>query len=132
MTSYDTLYDFFISVTKVSDLDLPSTDEGKYDLIKVAVLSYNNRFRTDITLDDTEEELSIDLTNDQLIITSLYMRLTSLRNIYSYKMAFYAPQTKELGLKFINGQLNAAKENIKEGKDAIDEAVFYADESSPN
>ena len=128
-TKYNDLYQYFISNTKVSDLDLPSTDEGKYDLIKNGVSLYNNRFRTDISLDNNAEEISIDLDNDQFIIISYYMRLVILKNSLSYKNSIFSTFSKEIGVKFINSQVNSLESDIQECNESIDLIVFHSDDN---
>ena len=128
MTTYDEIYTYFITNTKVDDLDLPQTDIGKYNLIKTGLLSYNNKFRTDITADDLVEEVSIILDEDQLMIIGQYMRITTLRNTLSYKNSIFTTFTKEMGVKFINGQVSSLNLEIKECERQIDLIIFNADD----
>lgn len=128
MTTYDEIYDYFITNTKVDDLELPQTEQGKYNLIKNGVLLYNNKFRTNITTDDLAEEISITLNGDQLMIIGQYMRVTILRNVLSYKNSIFTTFTKEIGVKFINSQVGSLNKEIEECGLLIDSIIFNADD----
>jgi len=129
-TTYDTVYTNFITNTKMESIDLPQTDQGKYDLIRNAVMLYNNRFRTSIVCDDFTETLSVDLDNDALLIVGQYMRITCLRNNLTYKNSIFNTFTKEIGVKFIDAQVNKLENEIIDCNNMIDAIVFNADDSS--
>lgn len=128
-TTYDTVYTNFITNTKMESIDLPQTNQGKYDLIRNAVMLYNNRFRTSITCDDLTETLSITLTDDALLIVGQYMRITCLRNSLTYKNSIFNTFTKEIGVKFIDAQVNKLENEIIDCNNMIDAIVFNADDS---
>ena len=128
MTTYDVIYTNFITNTKMDSIDLPQTAQGKYDIIKNAVMLYNNRFRTSITCDDLTESLNIALTEDQLLIVGQYMRITCLRNNLTYKNSIFNTFTKEIGVKFIDAQVNKLENEIKDCNNMIDFISFNSSE----
>lgn len=128
-TTYDQVYTNFITNTKMDSIDLPQTNQGKYDLIRNSVMLYNNRFRASITCDDLNEVLSITLTEDQLLIIGQYMRITCLRNNLTYKNSIFNTFTKEIGVKFIDAQVNKLENEIVDCNNMIDSIVFNADDS---
>ena len=128
-TTYNEVYTNFITNTKMDSIDLPQTNRGKYDLIRNAVMLYNNRFRTSIICDDLTEMLSITLTEDQLLIIGQYMRITCLRNNLTYKNSIFNTFTKEIGVKFIDAQVNKLENEIIDCNNMIDSIVFNADDS---
>ena len=127
-TTYDEIYTYFITNTQIEELELPSTDNGKYNLIANGVLMYNNKFRANITTDNITETVSIILNNDQLMIIGQYMRMTTLRNMLSYKNSKFAIFTKEIGVRFINSQVSSLSTEIKECERQVDLIIFNADE----
>jgi hypothetical protein len=112
----------------MDSIDLPQTAQGKYDIIKNAVMLYNNRFRTSITCDDLTESLNIALTEDQLLIVGQYMRITCLRNNLTYKNSIFNTFTKEIGVKFIDAQVNKLENEIKDCNNMIDFISFNSSE----
>lgn len=128
-TTYDQVYTNFITNTKMDSIDLPQTNQGKYDLIRNSVMLYNNRFRASITCDDLNEVLSITLTEDQLLIIGQYMRITCIRNNLTYKNSIFNTFTKEIGVKFIDAQVNKLENEIIDCNNMIDSIVFNADDS---
>lgn len=128
-TTYNQVYTNFITNTKMDSIDLPQTNQGKYDLIRNSVMLYNNRFRTSITCDDLTETLSVTLTEDQLLIIGQYMRITCLRNNLTYKNSIFNTFTKEIGVKFIDAQVNKLENEIIDCNNMIDSIVFNADDS---
>lgn len=128
-TTYNQVYTNFITNTKMDSIDLPQTNQGKYDLIRNSVMLYNNRFRASITCDDLNEVLSITLTEDQLLIIGQYMRITCLRNNLTYKNSIFNTFTKEIGVKFIDAQVNKLENEIIDCNNMIDSIVFNADDS---
>ncbi|WP_339198559.1 hypothetical protein MKY95_10120 [Paenibacillus sp. FSL P4-0176] len=121
MTSYDEIYEEFLSRCKVDDIDLPDTNEKIYAVIRSAVRDFNNKMRTQIMCDDELESVNQKLSDDDLLILAHYLRLNFLRNQLIHFSSTWQPFAKDIGLKNFQSQLKALetlvsneKENIKE------------------
>lgn len=128
MTSYDDIYQTFLNNCKVDDIDLPSTDEGRYEIIKNAVMHFNNRMRTKIVCDNTTETVSEDLNDDYLLIIAHYIRYLFLVNERTYFESLWQPFQQDVGLKNFSTQLNSLKDSVTEEKNVIDRLIMNQEE----
>ncbi|MGK4040944.1 hypothetical protein AB0Y20_01485 [Heyndrickxia oleronia] len=124
MTSYDEIYTTFLNNCMVSDLDLPQTDKGKYEMIKNAVLHYNNRLRTKLTCDDATESVSEKLDDDHLLILAHYIRYHFLLNEKTYFESLWQPFEKDVGLKNFGTQLRSLESSVTEQARFIDSLII--------
>ncbi|PKR82853.1 hypothetical protein [Heyndrickxia camelliae] len=123
-TTYDRIYQTFLNNCKVSDIDLPSTDEGKYEMIKNAVLLFNNRLRTEIKCDDLTESVSEELNEDYLLIIAHYIRYSFLLNERTFFESLWQPFEKDVGLKNFSSQLTSLKNSVSEQERLIDRLIM--------
>lgn len=123
MTAYDKVYTTFLNNCKVSDIDLPQTNEKIYEFIKNAVMHFNNRLRTSIVCDDVSEQLSEELSEDYLLILAHYIRLIFLINQKTYFESLWQPFQKDVGLKNFATQLKSLETSIKEQERTIDSLI---------
>jgi hypothetical protein len=127
-TSYDTIYVTFLNNCKVSDIDLPQFPEQQFELIKNAVMHFNNKFRTRLFCDDILEELSEELDEDSLLILAHYIRLIFLINQKTYYETLWQPFQKDLGLKNFSTQLRSLESSVKEQERFIDNLIANTEE----
>ncbi|MEM5009250.1 hypothetical protein WKH57_00885 [Niallia taxi] len=124
MTSYDQIWTTFLNNCMVSDLELPQSDEGKYEMIKNAVMYFNNRLRTSVTCDDFTETLNEEVEDDYLLIIANYIRYIFLINQKTYFENLWQPFSKDVGLKNFNTQLNSLKNSIELQDKTIDRLII--------
>lgn len=113
MTTYDDLYETFMSINKTDDFNLPQTDEKRYAFIQSAVKKYNNRMREKITCNDSLEMLSEELDEDRLLVMIHCMKYIFLDNELTYFSTIFSPFTKEVGINNYSSQLKAKQEKVK-------------------
>jgi hypothetical protein len=124
MTSYDIIWTTFLENCKVDDIDLPQTDDKMYEAIKNAVLHFNNRLRDTLQCDDTNEQVSRDLTDDDLLILAHYIRYIFLKNQHTYFINLWQPFQKEIGLKNYKTQVDSLEMSMKMEKGEIEELIM--------
>ena len=128
MTSYDQIYIMFLENCKVDDIDLPNTDEGKYNMIKNAILHFNNRLFDNLQTNDELEEVDRDLTDSHLLILAHYLRLSFLKNELLIFSRTWQPFQKDIGLKNFSYQISALKEIVKDEQNTIDAIILHQTE----
>lgn len=99
MTSYDTLWTYFINNCKTADINLPTTDEKIYDCIHTAIARYNVRMQESLTCDDANEELSESLTDTQLLLVANYLRWAFFKNQLTYYVTTWHPFQNDIGIR---------------------------------
>jgi hypothetical protein len=124
MTSYDEIYEEFLSRCKVDDIDLPNTNERIYAFIKTAVRDYNNRLRTSIVCNDESELVNKTLDDDEILILSHFLRLNFLKNQLIYFSSTWQPFAKDIGLKNFQAQLKSQELLVATEKDEIDSIII--------
>lgn len=124
LTTFDEVYQYFISNTKVSKYDLPVSVEGQYDLINNGRMEFNLRRWDDLTQDNTTETLGRKLTDLEMMLFGNCMKLVVLRNMLSDFTATYSMYQKEIGYKDYKAQLDGRENAIKEQDKVIANIVF--------
>ncbi|TCJ01080.1 hypothetical protein [Cytobacillus praedii] len=127
-TSYDTIYQTFLNNCMVSDIDLPQTNEGKYEVIKNALLHFNNRMRTKYLADDILETLDGHLDEDKLLILAHYIRLIFLKNQKTYFESLWQPFTSDVGIRNFSSQIKSLENSIETQKNTIESFIVNAAE----
>lgn len=127
-TSYDSIYVKFMSINKTPDIDLPSTDGGKYLLIKNGVDRYNVRMDTNVVCDDGTETVNVDLNYWQIRIIALYMKYEITEGNRTYKTNLFTTFTKEIGIRNINSQLKSSSDSLMNTESLIDEIILNTDD----
>lgn len=128
MTNYDLIWSTFLNNCKTSDFDIPSTPDKIYEVIKNAVLHFNNKFRDNLKCDDTLETLDRQLSEDHLLILAHFIRLIFLINQRTYFQNLFQPFASDIGLKNFGTQLRSLDTSIKEEKDTIDTLINNMEE----
>ena len=122
-TSYDTIYNKFLDISKTDNKNLPTTDDGKYGMITTAIDAVNNRIRTDYTYDNELEQVNENLNNDIILLIANYMRLYFLENQKTYYVTMFKPFRKEIGLLHYNTDIKAYETDISLQNGKIDEII---------
>lgn len=123
-TSYDTIYTTFLNNCKVSDIDLPQTTDKIYEAIHNAIRHFNNRLRDELQWDDAIETVSRELSNDDLLVLSHYIRLIFLKNQKTYFENLWQPFQKDVGLKNFSTQLRSLESSIIDQEKFIDQLIM--------
>ena len=124
MTTYDDIYSLFMVNCNVESLNLPDTPEKRKDVIKNAVMLFNNRLESNVECDEENETFSRDLNDSEKLIIAHFIKLTILKNIRTYKNSLFTTFTKEIGIKNINAQLNSLKDEIEQEEETINMLIF--------
>jgi hypothetical protein len=124
MTTYDELWTTFLNRCKISDIDLPQSDEKIYDTIHGAVLSFNNRLRDDLGYDDTTEQFDRQLNNDELLILAHYIRHHILENQLIFFTNTWQPFQQDIGIKNFSTQLKTLEELVAKEERKIDSLII--------
>ena len=123
-TTYDEIWTTFRNNCKVSDIDLPNDEEKIYEMIRNAVMYFNNRMRTSLECDNDTESLNEMLSDDHLLILANFIRLTFLINQRTYFESLWQPFSSDVGLRNFGTQLNSLKASVTEQEKKIDELIF--------
>jgi len=123
-TTYDEIWLTFLNNCKVTDIDLPQTNEKRYDAIKNAVLHFNNRLRDNLACDNSTETVSRKLNEDHLLILAHYIRLILLINQRTYFENLWQPFQHDVGLKNFQSQLNSLKDSVTQERNTIESLIF--------
>lgn len=130
MTTYDELYELFMVNCRADELSLPRTTEQMYDVIKNAVMLYNNRLRDNLICDDNIESVNRELDDDQKLVIAHYIRLTLLKNVRTFKNSIFTTFTQEIGIRNINAQLSSLRDEIAEEENTIGMLIFHMTDES--
>lgn len=123
-TSYNEIYQAFLNNCKVSDIDLPSTDEGKYEQIKNALMYFNNRMGTSFVANDETETVNGELSESHLLILANYIRWVFLINQKTYFESLWQPFSSDVGIKNFGTQIKSLESSIEKQEDIIDSLIF--------
>lgn len=128
MTTYDQIWVSFLTNCKVSDIDLPTIPERIYDCIHNAIRHMNNRLRTKMTWNDDLEVVNEELSDDQLLILSHYIRLIFIINQKTYFESTWQPFARDIGLKNFSAQLKSLENSIDSEEKKIDQLIANTEE----
>jgi hypothetical protein len=128
MTSYDQIWESFLTNCKASDIDLPQTPEKIYEAIHNAIRHFNNRLRDSLTWDDTLETVNRELSGDHLLILSHYLRLIFLINQKTYFEGLWQPFARDVGLRNFGTQLRSIETSVQEEEKTIERLIMNATE----
>ncbi|WGT37981.1 hypothetical protein QH639_19455 [Lysinibacillus sp. 1 U-2021] len=119
-TTFDDVWKCFLNNCKVSDIDLPNTNEKIHEVIKNATMYFNNRMRTSIQCDTSIETFSEELSEDSLLILANFIRLTFLVNQRTYFESLWQPFASDVGLRNFGTQINSLKASVQEQEKKLD------------
>ena len=126
LTTYDEIFQCFMDNCEVSAEDIPSTNDGKYAMIKNAVKFYNSDlekykeyFQANIKADNTTEKLDYKLNDNELLILAYEIKVVHLKNKLMYFTQLYTPFTKELGQRNHATQLKGREAIVKQAQEDV-------------
>lgn len=128
MTTYDQIWTTFLNNCKVSDIDLPQTDEKIYEMISNAVLHFNNRLRDNVKCDNVTETLDRELSDDHLLILAHYIRLIFLKNQKTYFESVWQPFQGDIGLRNFSTQLKSLENSVQDQEKLIERLIINTEE----
>lgn len=127
-TTYDKLWSTFLNNCKISDVELPKTDEKIYEHIQNALLHFNNRMRTKLAGDDITETLNEELSGDYLLILAHFIRLVFLINQKTYFENTWQPFANDLGVKYYGTQLQSLRNSVETQQLSIERMIMFQEE----
>src|SRR5690625_1450703 len=122
-TSYDELWTTFLTKCKISDLDLPNSNERIYQTIHGALLSFNVAMEDNLKGDNDNEVLDRELDDGELLLLANYIRLDILENQLIYFTNTWQPFGREIGVRHYGAQLGRLEALIESQKDRINEMI---------
>ncbi|HBA03761.1 MAG TPA: hypothetical protein DCW51_07340 [Clostridium sp.] len=133
MTTYDEIWECFLTNTKVNKSLIPTNEAIIYQWINNAKNLYNNKikqyqndFSYPVECNNDLEMLNMTLTNDELLIFANYIRLVFLKNEKTAFVSKYGVFQKEFGINNYNAQANAKDLEVKEQEAFINELIINA------
>ena len=128
MTTYDEIWQAFLNNCKVSDIELPNSDDKRYEYIRNALMYFNNRMRTKYVGDDIGESLNDQLSEDHLLILANYIRLIFLINQKTFYENTWQPFASDIGVKYFGTQLKSLETSVNTQNATIDRLIMYTEE----
>jgi len=133
LTTYDEIWECFLTNTKVNKSLIPTNDTVIYQWINNAKSLYNNKmkqyqndFSYPLQCYDDIEMLNLALTEDELLIFTNYIKLVFLKNEKTSFVSKYGVFQKEFGINNYNAQASARDLEVKEQESFINELIINA------
>jgi hypothetical protein len=127
MTSYDDIWEAFVTNCLVDSQTLPQTNEGKYILIHNGLRHYNvstDESEIKLKFDDTLEQINVDLDDNRLLLLAYCIRYTFLENELIGFEQVWQPFVKEIGQKFYREQIGGREDTLDRTKNKIDQLLL--------
>lgn len=125
-TSYDELWTEFVENFKTEDINIPTSQEKIYNTIHSAVRYFNNRLQESVKWDDTLEELTITLDDNQLLVLAQYIKLACLKNQLIFFTTAWQPFEREIGLKNYQTQVKSLEKQIADEEVLIEKTIQHS------
>ncbi|MEX0595713.1 MAG: hypothetical protein WD512_04365 [Candidatus Paceibacterota bacterium] len=122
MTTYDEIWELFLTNCKTTDINLPQSEDKIKKTINSAVMLMNNQIRSEIVCDDVGETLSLfseGLDEDKRLILSQFIRLVFLKNELSYFVTMFQPFQKDIGVRNFATQLRVLESSVTNQEEDI-------------
>lgn len=123
MTSYDDIYTTFININKTDSSNLPTNDTDRYDIIHTGIKYYNSTMNNNIICNDSTEEISVDLTDNEILILAHCIKHMFLDNQLTYYITMFKPFTKEIGYSNYQTDVKALEALIDKEDKVIDQLI---------
>ena len=125
MTTYDYIWETFLTICGYDRSEVPQTDETRFPLIKSGLRLYNQlakkydtRLQGKVIADDTLETLSVELKDDtELMIFANLMASAFELNKYTEFTSIWSGFSKETGITNYRSQCQAREYAIQSFKD---------------
>lgn len=118
-TTYDDIWTSFLENCQVNSDDIPQSEEAIYSCINNAVRIYNQKAKKYedrmqlASCNDMMEELSVKLTDEELLILSFIIAGVVCRNALLQFSTLFASFAKEMGLSNIKSQTDSRRINAE-------------------
>lgn len=126
-TTYDDIWECFYDNCGVDYNTLPSTDEGKYILIKNGCRKYNTVIdpqENKIKCDDFLEEINLELDDNRLMLLAYCIRYNFLENDLIRYEQVWQNFAKDIGQKFYGDQVKGREATLERTKNEIDKLLL--------
>lgn len=128
MSSYDDIYQCFIDNCGVDTSRLPSTDQGKYNMIVNAARHYNSRISDEdivgkIICDNIAETINADLDDTRMLILAFCIKYVYLENQLVGFEELWSPFQKEVGVKDYRSQVQGRENTLERVEQKITELL---------
>jgi hypothetical protein len=124
MTTYDDIWETFLTICGYDSSELPQEDEKRYLLIKSGLRLYNqladkyeNRIQGNLEMNDTSETLNIELKDTEILIFVNLMASVFAYNKYTEFTSIWSTFTKETGIVAYRAQCQAREYTVQSFKD---------------
>lgn len=117
-TTYDDIWTSFLENCQVNSDDIPQSEEAIYSCINNAVRIYNQKAKKYedrmqlASCNDMMEELSVKLTDEELLILAHIIASVICRNALLQFSSLYAVFSKELSISNTKGQSDSLRQNL--------------------
>lgn len=129
MTTYDEVWETFISKCKTDDINLPTSEPAIYRTIQNAILEFNVRLEDDLSGDDENEILDREISGNHLLILAHLIRKSVLENQLIYFSTTFIPFTKDIGVKNVGNQIIRLENLIEREDHHIDSIILKTEDS---
>ena len=123
-TTFDEVYDIFMSITKVDKYSLPATDERRYSLINVGRMRYNARKFDNIQQDNLAEQFDRILKDEEKLLLAHFMSLITYENMVSEFASMISVETKDNALKDYKAQLTGRQALVESENQVIKQMLL--------
>jgi hypothetical protein len=122
--SYDSIFTCFMENCRGSQKSIPSSDEGKYEMIHNACRHYGNKTEeVALVWDDITETLNVELDDDRLLILAYCIKLAYHENELTEFTSIFATFQKEIGFSSYQAQVKAREANVIRTEQKITELI---------
>jgi len=129
-TTYEDIYQKFLSIGFYNNAFLPSTDPKIYEFIRAGLNHFNVRMIAEdeaweeIIGDDNTESVNRDLTDNEILIIAHYLLLSYYEQALTYTATVLIPFSKEIGTKNVGNQLVSMRDLIANQRKIIAQLIF--------
>ena len=124
MTTYDNIWETFLTICGYDSSELPKEDSKIYLLIKSGLRLYNqladkyeNRIQGNLEMNDTSETLNIELEDTEILIFVNLMASVFAYNKYTEFTSIWSVFTKETSITSYKAQCQAREYTVQCFKD---------------
>lgn len=124
-TSYDEIFQCFLSNCGIDTSELPEDQQMIYAMIKNGIRHYNNIIEEEyiIVADDTTETINMQLDDTHMLILAYSIRYTYLENqLIGFEEIWHTFQ-KEIGFKNYKDQITSRQATLERTKNKIIELI---------
>lgn len=124
MTTYDDIYEYFQGITKVGELDLPTTTEEQKMLVHDGIEEYNIRMAKDVVCNDEMEQVLPELTEAEIRFVSECMKLRVFQTMLEDFVSVWEVFQNDLGRRDYKSQVSAREHLIKRQEEVLNRLLY--------